>query len=124
MFKGLLVKQIIFSAIVSLLVIILQQTTEGLIHPHIFSVIVFCTALNLIVMGLIAYGRTFDPKTAVVFTIAAIGVHFFLSMVFAVAYLYFVVQKDLHFVLTFFLLYLMFMVFELIVLLNTLRAQN
>ena len=123
MFRKLLIKQLAFSAGCAVLLWLLSTRVE-VISSHWPALVVFCTIINLSVMGLIAYGRSFDPKTAITFTMAAIAVHFFLSVVFIVSYLYFVVGKDLNFTLNFFVLYLVFLSFELYVLLNTLRAQS
>lgn len=92
---------------------------NGLILPAIVYPLI--TALSLMVF---IKGRAKISENQPLFTMAAVGIKFFLSMVFAL--IYFVVLKNtgLVYVLLFFLLYLAFTIYLLRFILKTLNTKS
>lgn len=92
------------------------------VHPHTPYIIVYCVALTFLTYRITAAkAGTRDFANAV---LAATGIRLFLSAVALVLYILLIKEDALRFVLTFFILYFLFVGFEIKILLHTLRRKT
>lgn len=118
------VKYIIFSLGVFTITFLLQRFhIDIFVHNfwYIFGFIFLTTTLSLIIFK---QGFKRDAKQSVSYSLVAIAARMLLSMFFVAIFLFFVKSKPILFITNFFFLYFLFTVFELTILLRTLRTQT
>lgn len=122
MFK-ILIRQIIFSIFLAILVFLLQKyLIAQYIHSNIWGILIFFTLLNLLCGFVANFALNQEAKTRALLNLLAVSMHFFFSIIFIVIALFFILGYDLNFALNFFILYILFLGFEVYILLDTLRA--
>ncbi|MEM6297401.1 MAG: hypothetical protein AAF740_01805 [Bacteroidota bacterium] len=102
--------------------VILRFALPNFLHPHTFYVIAFCSGITFLTFLLTTrHVGTKDFPNAV---LGATAIRLFASATALVIYLYNTPDDRVRFIITFFIVYFLFVGFEIRVLLHTLRRRK
>ncbi len=117
-------KVLIFSLAVSFMVMAAQLTAFArYLHPSIYYLIGFYTLQSLLLAWAESKFVKGNRQNFVLFVIGSISFRLFTSLVVAVAFLLAVGEQNTLFIISFFALYLLFLGFELFMLMTNLRSN-
>lgn len=116
---------LIFSAVIAVPPFILLYIGRGeLLDPAFWKMYSFFFLLTTLVCGTVVFGQQKNDKMGVQLFLAATTIKLLACMIFVLIYLHKKPQNSLHFVFSFFYLYLVNTGFEIYGLLCNLRDQN
>ena len=96
-----------------------QLTLNDILLPSlVFAIIVF------IALFVLESGQAKEKNSRSVYTMAAVGIKFFLSMVFALVYFAVLEKTAAEYIILFFLLYLAFTIYIMIVIFKVLKIKS
>jgi predicted permease len=111
----------------ALAAVLLEQRGVSWLHPHWSAVMLSSVLINLccFLIALLVIRRfPNDPKTTTFGLFTAVSAHFIFYLLFVLLYYIFQGKPDEVFVLTLMFFYILFLVFELVSLLNILRPLS
>ena len=116
---------VIFSAILIGLTIGLQQIsgTEKIFHSGLLSIVIFSAFLGLLIAFMVGWGlHNLDAGNRTNLFIAITGIRMIVSLIFVLIVLYNGLDNQMVWVINFFAVYLVYLVFEIKVIMSNLRA--
>ncbi|WP_420384822.1 hypothetical protein [Roseivirga sp.] len=120
-----IIESLIFSIILCGIVLSLQQIEmeKSLIHPQIWSIMIFSALLGIVVAAIAQWALTsFDAQSRPNIFIGLTVLRMLLSMIFIGAVLFIGLEERVLWVANFFVVYLFYLVFEIYTILSNLRA--
>jgi hypothetical protein len=120
-----IVESLVFSLVLCGLVLLVQQigTQKPLVHPYIWSIMVFSGVLGMIVVAIAHWGmNTMDAQSRPNIFLGLTVLRMLLSMAFIGITLYMGIEDRVLWVVNFFAVYLFYLVFEITTILSNLRA--
>ncbi|GHE54173.1 MULTISPECIES: hypothetical protein [Roseivirga] len=120
-----IVESLVFSLVLCGLVLLVQQigTQKPLVHPYIWSIMVFSGVLGMIVVAIAHWGMsTMDAQSRPNIFLGLTVLRMLLSMAFIGITLYMGIEDRVLWVVNFFAVYLFYLVFEITTILSNLRA--
>lgn len=120
-----IVKLLVFSAfIVGLIYVVPSFTEDKVLHGSVYAIFIFLFVLNLLThtVSLWAAGNSKEKFAGFYFT--AMVVRFFFSLMFAFVYLYRGTEDKILFVANFFVIYLLYICFDIYGLVSNLRPHS
>jgi hypothetical protein len=114
-----------FSGLVILLIWILINTTDyTLIHPYIWFVLVYFIFITAITFYVTWWGAREDQANFQLYFFASMGFRLMLSIGVIFLYIMLTTERQMQFVLNFFVLYFLYTAFEIYSLLTNLRPHS
>lgn len=116
---------LLFSVVLILIVLVIQQTdlSEKLLHPQIWSIMIFSAILGVIVVLIAHWGLTaMDTQSRPIVFIGLTVLRLILSMIFIGIVIFTGVEERVLWVGDFFMVYLCYLTFEVYSILANLRA--
>jgi hypothetical protein len=114
-FKSFLLKLFIFSAIIGAVAFILiMLLPEGLLSPSLPYLIIYFFAINALVHYALIKSTQYSARRFVSYFMLATFVKFFIYVITVFVYAYFNREDLLPFVISFFILYILYTVFEVL----------
>lgn len=114
-----------FSGIIILLIGLLVFFSEyQLVHPYVWGMLVFFVFITAITFYVTWWGAREDEDNFQLYYFASMGFRLILSLGVIFVYIYLVRERQIQFVLNFFVLYFLYTAFEIYSLLTNLRPHS
>lgn len=115
---------ILFSLFIGLVMWLLQYVAEDkLVHPYAWYILAFFVFITAVTFYIIKLGLTEDESNFQLYYFGSMGFRVILSLGIVFVYVYLFKERELQFVLNFFVLYFMYTGFEIYSILTNLRPH-